>query len=66
VIESLLEGDEERTKRYGELLKPFNLKRRGKQVVIYLGLSLLRRATLVLTIICLLDHPVFSLISVNF
>lgn len=66
VIESLLEGDKMQVKRYGELLKPYNLKRRGKQVVIYVAMSLLRRASLVLTIIFLLDQPVFSLFCVNF
>jgi hypothetical protein len=66
VIKSLLKDDEEQINKYGDLVKPFNLKRRGKQVVIYLGVSLLRRAILVLTIIFLLDRPLFSLISVNF
>ncbi len=35
-------------------------------MLIYLGVSFLRRVSLVLTIIYLLDYPVFSLICVNF
>ena len=37
--------------RFGELIKSLNFKRRGRQVVTYLVISLLRRLLLVVTVV---------------
>ena len=66
VYKKIISGQREFLDRFGELVKSLNFKRRGRQVVTYLVISLLRRLLLVVTVVYAQNYPVFSLFSINF
>jgi hypothetical protein len=51
IYKKILSGDKQQESRFGYLIKPFNFKRRGKQVLTYLTISLIRRLSLVITVV---------------
>jgi hypothetical protein len=50
--------------KFGELLEPLQVNRRGRLPLLYLAASQIRRLVLVMTVVYLQEYPVYSLFFV--